>query len=123
MAGTSTISSGAATGAPTCWTIWFCSIPTAIGKFTVRDWWWKSPRPARGVCEGLSRMRGNLHVRFLGERAAVTPLSYPTGAEGTMRKYVNLFAVILVGVSGCGPSVPKERIVGNGQSGTVSRDG
>ena len=24
---------------------WFCFIPTAIGKFTVRDGWWKSPRP------------------------------------------------------------------------------
>jgi hypothetical protein len=24
-------------------------------------------------------MRGNSHIRFLGERAAVTPLSYPTG--------------------------------------------
>src|SRR5439155_17356887 len=46
--------------------------------FTVRDWWWKSSRPARGVRKGLSRMRGNSHVRFLGEGAAATPLSYPT---------------------------------------------
>jgi hypothetical protein len=35
---------------------------------------------------------------------------------------VGLFAVIL-GAVGCGPSVPTERIVGNGQSATVSRDG
>ena len=40
-----------------------------------------------------------------------------------MRKCVGLFAVILVGVGGCGLSVPKERFVGNGQSGTVARDG
>ena len=28
--------------------------------------------------EGLSRMRGNSHVRFLGEGAAATPPPYPT---------------------------------------------
>ena len=38
----------------------------------------ENSRPARGVGEGLSRMRGNLHVRFSGEGAAVMPLPYPT---------------------------------------------
>src|SRR5947208_7247797 len=51
---------------------------TATDKFTVRDWWWRKPRPARGVREGLSRMRGNSPVRFLGEGATATPLPYPT---------------------------------------------
>jgi len=31
-----------------------------------------------GLCNGLSRMKGNFHVRFLGEGAAATPLPYPT---------------------------------------------
>ena len=31
-----------------------------------------------GLCDGLSRMRGNSHVRFLGEGAAATPFPYPT---------------------------------------------
>jgi len=31
-----------------------------------------------GLCIGLSRMKGNFHVRFLGERAVATPLAYPT---------------------------------------------
>ena len=31
-----------------------------------------------GHLEGLSRMRGNSHVRFLGEGAAATPPPYPT---------------------------------------------
>ena len=33
----------------------------------------------RCVGQCLSRMQGNLHVRFLGEGAAVTPFPYPTG--------------------------------------------
>src|SRR5258707_11007613 len=37
----------------------------------------KRPRPARGVCEGLSWMRGNFHVQFLGEGVAATPPPYP----------------------------------------------
>lgn len=32
----------------------------------------------RGVCKGLSRMRGNSHVRFLGKGAAATPPPYST---------------------------------------------
>ena len=32
----------------------------------------------RGLCRGLSRMKGNFHARFLGEGAAVMPLPYPT---------------------------------------------
>jgi len=30
------------------------------------------------LCNGLSRMKGNFQVRFLGEGAAAMPLSYPT---------------------------------------------
>ena len=30
------------------------------------------------LCDGLSRMSGNVPVRFLGEGAAVTPCPYPT---------------------------------------------
>ena len=37
----------------------------------------KRPRPARGVSECLSWMRGNSHVQFLGEGVAVTPPPYP----------------------------------------------
>src|SRR3954451_23608960 len=37
----------------------------------------KRPRPARGVRECLSWMRGNSHVQFLGEGVAVTPPPYP----------------------------------------------
>src|SRR6266545_4069941 len=33
-----------------------------------------------GLCNGLSRMKGNFHVRFLGEGAAATLLPYPTFA-------------------------------------------
>ncbi len=31
-----------------------------------------------GLWNGLSRMKGNFHVRFLGEGAAAMPLPYPT---------------------------------------------
>jgi len=31
------------------------------------------------LCNGLSRMRGNPHVRFLGEELAAMPTPYPTG--------------------------------------------
>ena len=30
------------------------------------------------LCNGLSRMKGNFHVRFLGEGVAAMPLPYPT---------------------------------------------
>ena len=33
-----------------------------------------------GLSNGLSRMKGNFHVRFSGEGVAATPLPYPTGA-------------------------------------------
>ena len=33
------------------------------------------------LCNGLSRMKGNFQVRFLGEGAAAMPLSYPTKRE------------------------------------------
>jgi hypothetical protein len=31
-----------------------------------------------GLTNGLSRMMGNYHIRFLGEGAAAMPLAYPT---------------------------------------------
>ena len=31
-----------------------------------------------GLCIGLSRMKGNFHVRFLGEGVAATSPPYPT---------------------------------------------
>jgi hypothetical protein len=34
-----------------------------------------------GLCNGLSRMKGNFHVRFLGEGVVATPLPYPTQRE------------------------------------------
>ena len=34
-----------------------------------------------GLCNGLSRMKGNFHVRFLGEGVAAMPLPYPTWQE------------------------------------------
>src|ERR1700681_2648333 len=39
-------------------------------------------RYSRGALNGLSRMSGNHHVRFLGEDAAVTPCPYPTPQPG-----------------------------------------
>jgi hypothetical protein len=36
------------------------------------------PASVRGLSRGLSRVRGNSHARFLGERVAVMPLPYPT---------------------------------------------
>ena len=35
----------------------------------------------RGLCRGLSRMKGNFHVRFLAEVVAVMPLPYPTSGS------------------------------------------
>jgi hypothetical protein len=45
----------------------------------VKDWWLRNPRPAKGVRKGLSRMRGNSHVRFLGGGAPAREPCYPTG--------------------------------------------
>ena len=36
-----------------------------------------------GLCNGLSRMMGNHHVRFLGEGAAAMPPPYPTFDRST----------------------------------------
>ena len=36
----------------------------------------------RRLCRGLSRVRGNLPARFLGEGATVTLLFYPTAVAG-----------------------------------------
>src|SRR5262249_39660743 len=62
----------------TAWRIiWCCCTPTATDKFIVGDWWLQNPRPARGVRKGLSRTRGNSHVRLLGEGATATSYATP----------------------------------------------
>src|SRR6266404_4201969 len=55
-----------------------CCTPTVIAKFTVGGCRWNQPRLARGVCEGPSRMQGNLPVRFRGEEVRATSPPYPT---------------------------------------------
>src|SRR6266478_8140080 len=77
MTARSTIGSGAAEAVRTRRTTWSCCMPTVIGRSTCENDEQKRPRPARGVCEGLSCMKGNFHVQFLGEGAAVTPPPYP----------------------------------------------
>ena len=62
--GRSIIGSGAAEAVRTRRTTWSCSMPTAIGRSTCKNDGRKRPRPARGVREGLSWMRGNSHVQF-----------------------------------------------------------
>ena len=60
----STIGSGAAEADRTRRTTWSCCMPTVIGRSTCENSGRKRPRPARGVRECLSRMKGNFHVRF-----------------------------------------------------------
>src|SRR5262249_59108502 len=55
------------------WRRWFgqlgvaaCQLPPPTTQ--PGSWGRTEPRLARGVCGGLSRMRGNSHVRFLGGR-------------------------------------------------------
>ena len=55
---------GAAKAVRTQWITWSCSMLTAIGRSTCENDGRKRPRPARGVCKGLSWMRGNSHVQF-----------------------------------------------------------
>ncbi len=55
----STIGSGAAEAVRTRPTTWSCCMPTVIGRSTCKNDGRKRPRPARGVREGLSWMRGN----------------------------------------------------------------
>ena len=43
-----------------------------------------------GLCNGLSRMKGNFHVRFLGEGAAAMPLPYPTFAGKNWGKLADM---------------------------------
>src|SRR5437868_765665 len=56
-------------------------MPTVIGRFMCKNDGPKRPRPARGVREGLSCMKGNFHVQFLGEGVAATPPPYPARME------------------------------------------
>jgi hypothetical protein len=60
----SIIASGAAEAVRTRRTTWSYSTPTVIGRSTFKNDGPKRPRPARGVSEGLSWMRGNSHVQF-----------------------------------------------------------
>src|SRR5262245_43006199 len=60
----STIGSNAAEAVRTPPTTWRCCMPTAIGRFTSKNDGRKRPRPAKGVREGLSCMKGNSHVQF-----------------------------------------------------------
>ena len=39
------------------------------------------PTNHKGVLKGLSRMRGNSHVRFLGEGVSVMESPYPTASD------------------------------------------
>ena len=59
-------------------------MPTVIGRSTCKKNGQKRPRPARGVWEDLSWMRGNSHVQFLGGGEAAMLPCYPTtrGLEG-----------------------------------------
>ena len=41
-----------------------------------------------GPLKGLSRMRGNSHVRFLGEPRSVMALAYPTALSNTVDAWV-----------------------------------
>ena len=59
----STIGSGAAEAVRTRRTTWSCCTPTVIGRSTCKNDGRKRPRPARGVREGLSWMRGNCAPR------------------------------------------------------------
>ncbi len=57
-----------------------------------------------GLGNGLSRMKGNFHVRFLGEGAAAMPFPYPTSAAGIggIRIRVNTrsaFSLLLLGAT------------------------
>ncbi len=44
--------------------------------------WWTAGSRRRGLARGLSRMRGNSHVRFLGGSGAAMRRSYPTARTG-----------------------------------------
>jgi hypothetical protein len=54
-----------------------CAISIAKSRILMRR---KVVKPGAERClkRGLSRMRGNSQVRFLGEKKAVMPFSYPT---------------------------------------------
>ena len=60
----STIGSGAAEADRRRRRTWSCSTSTVIGRSTCKNDGRKRPRPARGVRERLSWMRGNSHVQF-----------------------------------------------------------
>jgi hypothetical protein len=54
----SIIGSGAVEAVPTRQPTWSCCMPTVIGRSTCKMDGQKRPRPERGVCEGLSWMKG-----------------------------------------------------------------
>jgi len=53
-----------------------------------------------GLRSGLSRMKGNFHVRFLGEGAAATPRPYPTVKKSGIAKnsclHLNRFRAVML---------------------------
>ena len=57
-------------------------MPTVIGRSTCKKDGQKRPRPARGVREGLSWMRGNSHVQFLGGGEVAILPCYPGRIPG-----------------------------------------
>src|SRR5262249_45448005 len=72
-AGTTITFCGGCMEAKISWLICNCYIPTAIGKAKTKSCREEKPRPARGVREGLSRMRGKLAcpvLRGQGDRNA-----------------------------------------------------
>ena len=61
--------------------------------------------------KGLSRMRGNSHVRFLGEGLAVMSSSYPIRvpviAGGLLRDKADVMAAMRAGASAVSTSAPE----------------
>jgi hypothetical protein len=49
---------------------------------------WLPPTNHKGVLKGLSRMRGNSHVRFLGEGVSVMGPPYPTWGNIDFERHI-----------------------------------
>ena len=62
-----------------------CTIFIARGYITLPRNLVVNPGAERCLHRGLSRMRGNSQVRFLGEEKAVMPFSYPTYHDDLLR--------------------------------------
>ena len=55
----------------------YCQIPSRPEEVLWPAEWWVSPQLAGWPYDGLSRMKGNFHVRFLGGCGRVTARAYP----------------------------------------------